>query len=40
MSEQEAKKANDCECDEGKVPNREGKCVMPEVTFSAFVSFR
>lgn len=22
---------------EGKVPNREGKCVMPEVTFPAFV---
>ncbi len=26
-----------CTCDEGKVPNKEGKCVMPEVTFSAFI---
>jgi hypothetical protein len=28
---------DDCACQEGKVPNKEGKCVMPEVTFSAFV---
>lgn len=27
----------DCGCEEGKVPDRDGKCVMPEVTFSAFV---
>lgn len=27
----------DCGCGEGKVPDKEGKCVMPEVTFSAFV---
>lgn len=31
------KKEADCGCSEGKVPNMEGKCVMPEVTFSAFV---
>ena len=28
---------NKCGCGEGKVPNMQGKCVMPEVTFSAFV---
>lgn len=28
---------DDCACQEGKVPNKEGKCVMPEVTFSAFI---
>jgi hypothetical protein len=27
----------DCKCDEGKVPDMHGKCVMPEVTFSALV---
>jgi hypothetical protein len=26
-----------CGCGEGKVPDMEGKCVMPEVTFSAFI---
>ncbi|WP_136805419.1 DUF1844 domain-containing protein [Desulfosediminicola flagellatus] len=26
-----------CACGEGKVPDKDGKCVMPEVTFSAFV---
>lgn len=31
------KKNDDCACQDGKVPNKEGKCVMPEVTFSAFV---
>jgi hypothetical protein len=30
-------KGGDCGCDEGKVPNKDGKCVMPEVTFSAFI---
>lgn len=30
-------KTDDCGCGEGKVPDREGKCVMPEVTFSAFI---
>lgn len=28
---------NECGCGEGKVPNKEGQCVMPEVTFPAFV---
>ena len=37
MSDKETKKESDCGCDEGKVPNKEGKCVMPEVTFSAFI---
>ncbi len=36
MSDKETKRG-DCDCDEGKVPDKEGKCVMPEVTFSAFV---
>ena len=27
----------DCGCGEGKVPDRQGKCVMPEVTFPAFI---
>ncbi len=36
-SEKETKNGNDCEGDEGKVPDKEGKCAMPEVTFSAFV---
>ena len=35
MSENETKNGNDC--DEEKVPDKEGKCVMPEVTFSAFI---
>ncbi|MDR0476696.1 MAG: DUF1844 domain-containing protein [Desulfobulbaceae bacterium] len=26
-----------CGCDEGKVPDRHGRCVMPEVTFAAFI---
>jgi hypothetical protein len=28
---------NGCTCGEGKVPDKHGRCVMPEVTFSAFV---
>ncbi len=28
---------NGCGCEKGKVPGMDGKCVMPEVTFSAFV---
>lgn len=28
---------NGVPCGEGKVPNEAGQCVMPEVTFSAFV---
>jgi hypothetical protein len=31
------KTKGNCGCEEGKVPDREGRCVMPEVTFSAFV---
>lgn len=26
-----------CPCGDGKVPDQDGKCVMPEVTFMAFV---
>lgn len=37
MSENEKVGQSDCGCGEGKVPNKEGKCVMPEVTFPAFV---
>ncbi len=28
---------SDCGCSEGKVPSKDGRCVMPEVTFPAFV---
>ena len=28
---------SECHCGEGKVPDRQGRCVMPEVTFPAFV---
>ncbi|MDR3630033.1 MAG: DUF1844 domain-containing protein [Desulfocapsaceae bacterium] len=31
----ESKKEDGCSCEEGKVPDKDGKCVMPEVTFSA-----
>ncbi len=31
------KKDCECGCGEGKVPDKKGKCVMPEVTFPAFV---
>ncbi|HID02131.1 MAG TPA: DUF1844 domain-containing protein [Desulfobacterales bacterium] len=27
----------DCPCGDGQVPDQEGKCVMPEVTFMAFI---
>jgi hypothetical protein len=37
MSDNGNKLNSDCGCDEGEVPNKEGKCVMPEVTFPAFV---
>ena len=33
----EEKKENDCPCGEGRVPDKDGKCVMPEVTFPAFI---
>lgn len=26
-----------CPCEDGRVPNQDGQCVMPEVTFMAFV---
>ena len=28
---------SECGCGGGKVPNKEGRCVMPEVTFPAFI---
>jgi len=31
------KKEPGCPCEEGKVPDRNGNCVMPEVTFPAFI---
>lgn len=37
MDENVNKKKNDCGCGEGKVPDKQGRCVMPEVTFAAFV---
>lgn len=37
MSENEKVTQDDCGCGEGTVPDKEGKCVMPEVTFPAFV---
>lgn len=37
MAGEEKIAGSDCECGEGKVPNKEGRCVMPEVTFPAFV---
>ncbi len=37
MAGQENKVDKECECGEGKVPDKEGKCTMPEVTFPAFI---
>lgn len=37
MAEDGNKKDCGCGCDEGKVPDKQGKCVMPEVTFPAFI---
>lgn len=37
MAEEVKRAETDCGCGEGKVPDKEGRCVMPEVTFSAFV---
>jgi hypothetical protein len=37
MSDDGKKQGSECGCEEGKVPNKEGRCVMPEVTFPAFV---
>jgi len=33
----EKESENTCGCGEGKVPDRNGRCVMPEVTFPAFI---
>lgn len=33
----ESKKEGGCQCQGGKVPDADGKCVMPEVTFSALI---
>ncbi|MEN8188588.1 MAG: DUF1844 domain-containing protein [Thermodesulfobacteriota bacterium] len=27
----------DCPCEDGKVPDKHGRCVMPDVTFEAFI---
>ncbi|TKB27974.1 DUF1844 domain-containing protein [Desulfopila sp. IMCC35006] len=37
MVENVSKKEDACGCGEGKVPDKQGRCVMPEVTFPAFV---
>lgn len=37
MSDSEKNEGSGCGCGEGKVPSKEGRCVMPEVTFPAFV---
>ena len=37
MAENVNKKDAGCGCGEGKVPDKQGRCVMPEVTFPAFV---
>ena len=37
MADDGKKKDSGCECSEGKVPDKKGNCVMPEVTFPAFV---
>ena len=37
MADDQKIAGSDCGCGEGKVPNKEGRCVMPEVTFPAFV---
>lgn len=37
MADDEKVGGSECGCGEGKVPNKEGRCVMPEVTFPAFI---
>ncbi len=37
MSDNNNNQDKDCGCGEGKVPDQKGGCVMPEVTFPAFV---
>jgi len=36
-SEKSMEEQDICGCGEGKVPDRHGRCVMPEVTFPAFI---
>lgn len=37
MGDNDSKKDGGCGCGEGKVPDKQGRCVMPEVTFPAFI---
>lgn len=37
MADDGKMKDDGCGCGEGKVPDKKGRCVMPEVTFPAFV---
>lgn len=37
MVDEGNKKDDGCGCGEGKVPDKHGGCVMPEVTFPAFI---
>ena len=37
MADNGKQEDNGCGCGEGKVPDKQGKCVMPEVTFPAFI---
>ena len=37
MSEKETEQNSDNGCAKGKVPDMDGKCVMPEVTFFTFI---
>ncbi len=37
MAENQKGREIDCGCGDGKVPDKEGRCVMPEVTFPAFI---
>jgi hypothetical protein len=37
MADDGNKKDDGCGCSEGKVPDKQGRCVMPEVTFPAFI---
>ncbi len=37
MADQKNKVDKECECGDEKVPGKDGKCTMPEVTFPAFI---
>lgn len=37
MADDGNKKDDGCGCSEEKVPDKQGRCVMPEVTFPAFI---